>query len=48
NILGQVMVTKTDITNAEAIDVSQLATGTYLVKISNGDITTTKKFVVVR
>jgi hypothetical protein len=48
NILGQVMVTKTTISNTEALDVSQLATGTYLVKISNGDFTTTKKFVVLR
>ncbi|GEQ87061.1 hypothetical protein ULMS_25690 [Patiriisocius marinistellae] len=48
NILGQVMMTKSNISLNEALNVSQLVTGTYLVKISNGTTITTKKFIIAR
>tara|TARA_B100000795_G_scaffold88781_1_gene64580 strand:+ start:8661 stop:10370 length:1710 start_codon:yes stop_codon:yes gene_type:complete len=48
NLLGQVMTVKTNISNTETVDVSGYATGAYFVKISNGTLTTTKKFVVVK
>ena len=48
NLLGQVMTVKTNISNTETVDVSGYATGAYFVKISDGTLTTTKKFVVVK
>lgn len=48
NMLGQIMLTQGNIANSQAVDVSQYAAGTYFVKISNGEISTTKKFVVVK
>ncbi|GEQ87060.1 hypothetical protein ULMS_25680 [Patiriisocius marinistellae] len=48
NILGQVMMIKSNISLNEALNVSQLVTGTYFVKISNGTTTTTKKFIIAR
>ena len=46
NLLGQVMTTKTNSSNQETIDVSGYRSGTYFIKISNQELTTTKKFVV--
>jgi hypothetical protein len=48
NVLGQVMTAKTNSSNTETVDVSGYAAGAYFVKISNGTLTTTKKFVVVK
>jgi hypothetical protein len=48
NILGQVMIIKTNISNQETIDVSGFAAGAYMAKISNAGVTTTKKFVVIK
>lgn len=48
NILGQIMTTKTNISNQETIDVSGYAAGAYMAKISNAGLTTTKKFVVIK
>lgn len=48
NILGQVMMTKSNISLNEELNVSQLVTGTYFVKISNGTTITTKKFIIAR
>ena len=48
NILGQIMTTKTNISNQETIDVSGFAAGAYMAKISNAGLTTTKKFVVIK
>ena len=48
NILGQIMTTKTNISNQETIDVSGFAAGAYMAKISNAGVTTTKKFVVIK
>ena len=46
NLLGQVMTIKTNSSNQETIDVSGYRSGTYFIKISNQELTTTKKFVV--
>lgn len=48
NILGQVMMTRANISVNETLDVANLATGTYLVKIDNGASITTKKFIIAR
>ena len=48
NILGQVMIIKTNISKQETIDVSGYAAGAYMAKISNEGVTTTKKFVVMK
>ncbi|GHC56279.1 T9SS type A sorting domain-containing protein [Ulvibacter litoralis] len=45
NLLGQVLYTKSNISMEEQVEVSQLITGTYFVKITNGDAVMTSKFV---
>ena len=48
NVLGQVMMTRSNISVNETLDVSNLAIGTYLVKINDGVSVSTKKFVIAR
>ncbi|MFT5237386.1 MAG: hypothetical protein ACI9M9_000978 [Flavobacteriaceae bacterium] len=45
NILGQILYTKNDISIEEQIQVSQFTTGTYFVKITNGNAVKTIKFI---
>ncbi|WP_415375608.1 T9SS type A sorting domain-containing protein [Patiriisocius sp. Uisw_017] len=46
NMLGQLVITKNNISADAQMNVSSLVTGTYFVKISNGNVTTTKKLLV--
>ncbi|MFT4673271.1 MAG: hypothetical protein ACI9R6_000154 [Saprospiraceae bacterium] len=48
NLIGQLITIKTNSSNTETVDVSGYAAGAYFVKISNGTLTTTKKFIVVK
>jgi thiol-disulfide isomerase/thioredoxin len=45
NILGQLLYTKNDISIYEQIEVSQFISGTYLIKVKNGNAVKTSKFV---
>jgi hypothetical protein len=45
NVLGQVLYTKNDISIEEQIQVSQFTSGTYFVKITNGNAVKTTKFI---
>lgn len=45
SILGQVLYAKSNISSDEQVEVSQFTTGTYLVKITNGNAIKTSKFV---
>ena len=45
NILGQILYTKNEISIYEQIEVSQFTSGTYLMKIKNGNTVKTSKFV---
>jgi hypothetical protein len=45
SILGQVLYAKKNISSDEQVEVSQFTTGTYLVKITNGNAVKTSKFV---
>ena len=45
NILGQILYTKNDISIEEQIQVSQFTSGTYFVKITNGNAVKTIKFI---
>ena len=46
NILGQELYSKSNIALEEQVEVSQYNTGTYFVKITNGDAVKTSKFIV--
>lgn len=46
NILGQLLLSKTNIALKETLNVASFETGTYLIKITKDNQTTTKKFVV--
>tara|TARA_R110002124_G_scaffold87407_1_gene225183 strand:- start:225293 stop:226609 length:1317 start_codon:yes stop_codon:yes gene_type:complete len=48
NILGQELYSKSNISLNEEVEVSQFNTGTYFVKISNGEAVKTSKFIVSR
>ena len=45
NLLGQVIFSKTMDATQSQLDVSNLVTGTYLVKVSSGDLTKTIKII---
>lgn len=45
NVLGQVLYTKNNISIQQEIEVSSLNSGTYFVKITNGNAVKTSKFV---
>ena len=46
NILGQELYSKSNIALEEQVEVSQYNTGTYFMKITNGDAVKTSKFIV--
>jgi len=48
NMLGQVLYTKTNISNQEQIQVSSYTQGTYFVKITDGNAVKTSKFLVTK
>jgi hypothetical protein len=48
NMLGQVLYTKTNISNQEQLQVSSFTQGTYFVKITDGSAVKTSKFLVTK
>lgn len=45
DVLGKLLISKEDISSQEQLNISQLKTGTYFVKINNGGQTSTKKLM---
>ena len=48
DLLGRVVMTKNDISLNQQLNVSNLTTGTYLIKITNGNQVKTDKFIINR
>lgn len=46
NMLGQTLITKNNITVEEQVNVASFPQGTYFVKITNGNVVKTEKFIV--
>lgn len=46
DVLGKLILSKTDIALQEQLDVSRFQTGTYFLKISKDNMVTTKRFII--